>query len=100
MKTPGVEEFCLRLWELRERQEGDSRKLMRSLIFAMQKDMEGHGGYNPACDARVEWAMFLLRRRVFGERWIEAPCELEAVVAMLLGREESVACGKDLASGN
>lgn len=99
MKSPAVQDFCVRVWELRERKVPlDARKLMRSLLFAMRQDMDRQASYNPACDARVEWCLAVLRLAAFERPLVEIEADLDFRIAMLLGREV-VASGKDRGAG-
>jgi hypothetical protein len=101
VKTPAVQEVCVRLWEARERGEltpGAAWRYAREMALAQAKDIADHAGYSPVNDHRSLWAQELLvaareergRKPRSSERW-------EAVAEVLLGK--AIPCGKDRAAG-
>ena len=94
-----VAETCVRIWELRGRADVQPRKLARSLTLAVLHEMDVNGGYNPACDRRVEWAHEVLRAMEH-RRPPVMDADEEAVVAMLIGKAPELRpCGRELAAG-
>lgn len=96
-----VAETCSRIWELRERPaDAQPRKLARSLTLSVLQEMDVNGGYNPACDLRVEWAHAVIRG-MEQRRTPEIDADLEAIVAMLIGKAPELRpSGRDLAAGS
>jgi hypothetical protein len=90
----------VRIWELRERPaQAQPRKLARILILAMQHELDVSGGYNPACDRRVKWALAVLEA-LEHRRPAVMDADEEAVVAMLIGKAPELRpCGRELAAG-
>lgn len=105
IKTPGVQEFCGRLWELREAGKLPASgfketSLVHDLYDAISEDLKMGQGYDPECDNRVRWAREVVRVCREG-KGSHADADLEAIVAMVLGKDRPVAvvCGKDRAAG-
>lgn len=99
MKTPRVQEVCLRIWDLRgetyyARRSSPlaERDLARELGMAVGEDLRDFPKYDWTQDRRVEWAMELLRAAGQG-REPKASAELEAVGGMLLGRDGELVVG-------
>ena len=104
MKTPNIQEFCARLWELRETAPGClpcGLTLGRMLALAASDDVLLSTGYDPESDKRVAWCRELAAaRRARPQERPAAGAALEFCVAYLLGRAEPVGvCGRSLAAG-
>lgn len=104
MKSPNVQEFCQRLWDLRETSPGcvpAGLTLGRMLALAVADDVLGSPGYDPETDQRVAWCRALAAaRRAHPQARASASAALEFCAAYLLDRQaEPVPCGRDRAAG-
>ena len=104
MNSPNVQEFCERLWDLRESAANCmpcGGTISRMLALAVADDVLLRPGYDPALDRRVEWCgVVAAERRLKPHVRAAASAELEFCVGYQLGRLEVLTgCGKDLAAG-
>lgn len=101
-KTPKVQEFCQRIWDLRERRELPAAMVLsRGLAVAVFGDVMGGECYNPFEDRRLEWAQAVIVQRNLLRPHLrpEADPNLENLMRWLLDREEHAMCGRDRAAG-
>lgn len=104
MRSPNVQEFCQRLWDLRESAPAClpcGATISRMLALAVGDDVLLTPSYDPEEDRRVAWCREVASaRRLRPQARPAARAELEATAAYQLDRlEEPVVTGKDLASG-
>lgn len=103
MRSPNVQEFCQRLWDLRESAPAClpcGATISRMLALAVADDVLLRPEYDPAGDRRVAWCGDLAKARTLRPRARPAAAaELEFCVGYVLDRQAEVpACGKDLAA--
>lgn len=88
-----VGQYGRKLWDARAElrlTSGDAMRLGRELGRAIYQEQEADAGYLAETDHRVRWCREVLQRVIKKQR--DLRCEdaaLEAVAAMLLGRQET-----------
>ena len=103
MRSPNVQEFCQKLWDLRESAATClpcGATISRMLALAVSDDVLLRPTFDPEEDRRVAWCREVAAaRRLRPQARPEARAELEATAAYQLDRQEIEVTGKDLAAG-